>query len=64
MNTIQVDFSTDWHWDAGAFSWNFIINMSPQCRAFSKALKTEKLKPRYFPAPLGRDYKILVPYKY
>ena len=37
---------------AGAFSRDFTINLSPQCRAFSRALKTEKLKaplfPRYF----------------
>ena len=28
---------------AGAFSRDFTINLSPQCRAFSRALKTEKL---------------------
>ena len=34
---------------AGAFSRDFTINLSPQCRAFSRALKTEKLKAPLFP---------------
>ena len=38
---------------AGAFSRDFIINLSPQCRALSKALKTEKLKAPLFPGPVG-----------
>ena len=33
----------------GAFSRDFTINLSPQCRAFSRALKTEKLKAPLFP---------------
>ena len=39
---------------AGAFSRDFTINLSPQCAAFSRALKTEKLKAPLFPGP---DYK-------
>ena len=38
---------------AGAFSRDFAINLSPQCRAFSRALKTEKLKAPLFPGPVG-----------
>ena len=38
---------------AGAFSRDFTINSSPQCRAFSRALKTEKLKAPLFPGPVG-----------
>ena len=37
----------------GAFSRDFTINLSPQCRAFSRALKTEKLKALLFPGPIG-----------
>ena len=37
----------------GAFSRDFTINLSPQCRAFSRALKTEKLKAPLFPGPVG-----------
>ena len=33
----------------GAFSRDFTINLSPKCRAFSRALKTEKLKVPLFP---------------
>ena len=36
-----------------AFSRDFTINLSPQCRAFSRALKTEKLKAPLFPGPVG-----------
>ena len=36
----------------GAFSMDFTINLSPQCRAFSRALKTEKLKAPLFPGPV------------
>ena len=36
-----------------AFSRDFTINLSPQCRAFSRALKTEKVKVPLFPGPLG-----------
>ena len=35
---------------AGAFSGDFTTNLARQCRAFSRALKIEKLK-----APLFRD---------
>ena len=38
---------------AGAFSRDFTINLSPQCRAFSRALKTEKIKAPLFPGPVG-----------
>ena len=38
---------------AGAFSRDLTINLSPQCRAFSRALKTEKLKAPLFPGPVG-----------
>ena len=38
---------------AGAFCRDFTINVSPQCRAFSRALKTEKLKSPLFPSPVG-----------
>ena len=38
---------------AGAFSRDFTINLSPQCRAFSRALKTEKLKAPLFPTGPG-----------
>ena len=36
---------------AGAFSRDFTTDLSPQCRAFSRALKTEKLKAPLFPGP-------------
>ena len=35
-----------------AFSSDFTINLSPQCRAFSRALKIEKLKAPLFPGPV------------
>ena len=38
---------------AGAFSRDFTINLSPQCRAFSRALKTEMLKAPLFPGSIG-----------
>ena len=36
---------------AGAFSRDFTIHLSLQCRAFSRALKTEKLKAPLSPGP-------------
>ena len=39
----------------GAFSRDFTINLSPQCRAFSSAFKTEKLKAPLFPGPVGAE---------
>ena len=33
----------------GAFSRDFIINLASQCRFFSRALQTEKLKDPLFP---------------
>ena len=36
---------------AEAFSRDFTINLFPQCRAFSRALKTEKLKVPLSPGP-------------
>ena len=38
--------------EGGTFSRDFTINLSPQCRAFSRALKTEKLKVPLFPGPV------------
>ena len=38
---------------AGAFSGDFTTNLARQCRAFSRALKIEKLKSRYSAAPRG-----------
>ena len=38
---------------AGAFSRDFTVNLSPQCRAFSRALKTEKLKAPLFHGGAG-----------
>ena len=37
----------------GAFSRDFTINLSPQCRSFSRALKTEKLNAPLFPGSVG-----------
>ena len=37
----------------GGVSRDFTINLSPQCRGFSRALKTEKLKASLFPGPVG-----------
>ena len=37
----------------GAFSGDFTINVSLQSRAFSRALKTEKLKAQLFPVSVG-----------
>ena len=41
-----------WGGGGGAFSRDFTKNLSPQCRAFSRALKTEKLKAPLFPSPV------------
>ena len=38
---------------AGAFNGDLTINLAPQCRAFSRALKVEKLKAPLFPDPRG-----------
>ena len=38
---------------AGAFSGDFTTNLARQCRAFSRALKIEKLKAPLFPGPEG-----------
>ena len=44
-------------WGSGGgarpFCRDFTINLSPQCRAFSRALKTEKLKAPLFPVGAG-----------
>ena len=37
----------------GAFGRDFTIHLSPQCRVFSRALKTEKLKASLFHGPVG-----------
>ena len=38
---------------AGAFSGDFTTNLTRQCRAFSRALKIEKLKAPLFRGPEG-----------
>ena len=40
-------------WGAGAFSRGFTKTLARQCRAFSRALKIEKLKSPLFPSPGG-----------
>ena len=40
-------------WGAGAFSGDFTTNLARQCRAFSRALKIEKLKAPLFRGPEG-----------
>ena len=40
-------------WGAGAFSRGFTKTLARQCRAFSRALKIEKLKAPQFPGPGG-----------
>ena len=42
-----------WPRGGGAFSGDFTINLSPQCSAFSWAVKTEALKVPLFPGPVG-----------
>ena len=37
----------------GAFGKDFTANLSPQCSAFSRALKIEKFKSPLFPGPDG-----------
>ena len=49
---------------AGAFSGDFTTNLARQCRAFSRALKIEKLKAPLFRGPEGagatNDWCIIV----
>ena len=40
---------------AGVFSRDFTINLSPQSRMFSRALKTEKLKAPLFHSNVGAE---------
>ena len=40
-------------WGAGAFSRGFTETLVRQCRAFSQALKIEKLKAPLYPGPGG-----------
>ena len=43
----KADYNTwykNWPVDGGAFSRDFTMNLSLQCRVFSRAFKTEKLK--------------------
>ena len=40
-------------WGPGAFRGAFTTNVAPQCRAFSRALKIEKLKAPLFRGPKG-----------
>ena len=37
----------------GAFSREFTTSLAPECRAFSRALKNEKLKAPLTPGPVG-----------
>ena len=51
---------------AGAFCSDFTTNLTPQCRAFTRALKFEKLKALLFPGPRGgdtNDWRITEPLK-
>ena len=41
-----------------AFSREFTINLSPQCKAFTRALQAENIKPLYSPAPYGREFQM------
>ena len=41
---------------AGAFSRDFTTSLAPECRAFSGALKIEKLKAPLIPGPEGAVY--------
>ena len=49
---------------AGAFSRDFTTSLAPECRAFSRALKIEKLKAPLIPGPEGavdtNDWRIIV----
>ena len=40
---------------AGAFSRDFTTSLAPECRAFSGALKIEKLKAPLIPGPEGAE---------
>ena len=42
----------------GAFNWDFNTNLAPQFRAFSRALKIEKLKASLFPGLKGRGIQV------
>ena len=48
---------------AGAFSRDFTTSLAPECRAFSGALKIEKLKAPLIPGPEGavdtNDWRII-----
>ena len=39
--------------EGGAFCMDFTIILAPECRAFSGALKTDKLKAPLLPGPKG-----------
>ena len=61
LKKMQVDFckreqtfpgNKNWPLGAGALSRDFIINLSPQCREFSRALQTEKLEAPLFLVPV------------
>ena len=53
---------------AGAFSRDFTTSLAPECRAFSGALKIEKLKAPLIPGPEGavdtNDWCIMYPSNY
>ena len=42
----------------GAFNWDFNTNLAPQFRAFSRALKIEKLKASLFSGLEGRGIQV------
>ena len=42
----------------GVFNWDFNTNLDPQFRAFSRALKIEKLKASLFPDLEGRGIQV------
>ena len=44
---------------AGAFSGDFTTNLARQCRAFSRALKIEKLKAPPFRGPEGAGLQMI-----
>ena len=44
-------------WGAATFSRDFTTNLTPHCRVFSGAVKTEKLNTPLWPGPRGCGYK-------
>ena len=54
----RADCSNTGPGTARAFNRDFTINLYPQCRAFSRALQTEKFKAPLFPGPVGAGTKM------